>query len=112
MREIKFRFWTPDKRMIEDHDGWVENIGINEAISLSQGYGYKIMQYTGLKDKNGKEIYEGDIVQRYHLKGVVVWDNKRAMFIIQDGFNEPLYQEIYGVEILGNQYEHPELINP
>lgn len=62
-REIKFRFFTPDKRMIEDHEGWTEGIGINEALKYSSEYGYKLMQYTGLKDKNGKEIYEGDILK-------------------------------------------------
>lgn len=65
MRELKFRFWSTDKVMMDDHEGWVENIGINEALSCSAGYGYIIMQYTGLKDKNRKELYEGDLCIGY-----------------------------------------------
>jgi len=82
MREIKFRFLSPyTGKIVYEHDGWAEGIGINEAIkSSSVDYGYKIMQYTGLKDKNGvTEVYEGDIINA-------------------DGL------------IIGNQYENPEIL--
>lgn len=57
-RELKFRFWSTQNKMLSEHDGWIQGIGINEALKCSQGYGYEIMQFTGLQDKNGKEIYE------------------------------------------------------
>ena len=64
MRDIKFRFWTPDKRMIDDHEGWVQGIGINQALRWSSEYGYITMQFTGLQDKNGKDVYTGDLVRQ------------------------------------------------
>jgi uncharacterized phage protein (TIGR01671 family) len=78
--------------------------------SISRWYPITDLQYTGLKDKKGKEIYEGDIVRRYHLQGDVAWHESRACFIVHDGFNEPLYHDILGIEVIGNIYENPNLL--
>jgi uncharacterized phage protein (TIGR01671 family) len=87
--------------------------------------GYIVEQFTGLHDKNGKEIYEGDIV-RLGL-GEVVWDEEEAGFhlrwhdrrfrdarasIIQrhDG-HEPIFANAkYSLEVIGNIHENPELL--
>ena len=75
----------------------------------------KIMQYTGLKNKNGTEIYENDIVRCNDQQGaVVVW--KRYGFIL-DFFNNvknipSLWYNVESseIEVIGNIYENPELI--
>ncbi len=71
-----------------------------------------IMQFTGLHDKNGNPVYEGDIVfdpSQYGGNKVVIWNNNLACF----EFNRPLGYAIASVilcEVIGNIYENPELL--
>lgn len=85
----------------------------------------KIMQFTGLKDRYGEEIYEGDIVRFFECDGdgytvPVVWDNDYACFSVDWGSNmlssfdylylEEFYTDIKDIEVVGNIYENPGLL--
>ena len=88
-------------------DGWCDNFEVGKQAVL--------MQSTGLKDKNGVEIFEGDIV-RWH--DVVTWDYsvtfKDGVFCISDDPSSNFYhlkEDINGkFEVIGNIYENPELL--
>lgn len=110
MREIKFRAWD-GKRMTTS--GIMFN-NTNSCLEVPQGSQMKLMQYTGLKDKNGKEIYEGDIINssmRFCAYGTVVFSEKLGAWVsFVKEHNDILLSELIGVEILGNIYENPELL--
>ena len=79
----------------------------------------RLMQSTGLKDKNGEEIFEGDIVDYKGRKAVVKWHGSYASFIyrfvdeLQERKSEwkPLYLAYYHFEVIGNIYENKELLD-
>lgn len=120
MREIKFRAWEyKDKKMIQNFV-FFETIhpeGKEEFLipKMTVGFTKEIMQYTGLKDKDGKEIYEGDILRIGNdlveeVKWVEVgnWIGEKQPMV---GFisHGTIYKNS-PIEIIGNIYENPELI--
>lgn len=132
-REIKFRLWSKiGKKFIEtdnpDLDFVINNNGYLYSIENFYGEIYilpqmdiEVLQFTGLQDRNGKEIYEGDIL-KYNfpydgrLKHVssVKFLETQASFGIKDRYgNEiPLYRITANnyFEIVGNIYENPEFL--
>jgi len=130
MREIKFRAWDKvnckmydvlslsrtyaDKAMQPTWAGKLHKYPasptIQFGISEDEEKNFVLMQYTGLKDKNGKEIYEGDILTPGGpIRLVVEWLADDAMF----GFRNSTFllgrtSEMY--EIIGNIFENPELL--
>jgi uncharacterized phage protein (TIGR01671 family) len=130
-RTIKFRAWNSRDRFIANDafrlndDGTVafQSIMPQSAPPANLSEGDVVwLQFTGLKDKNGKEIYEGDILATENdgfdgadkwereVMGSVVWDSRNAMFCgLPDGDDDSIYSAQY-VEVIGNIYEHPDLI--
>ncbi len=130
MREIKFRAWDkeksqmclPPKTIIEIADMY--DVG-KAKIWLKNVI---LMQFTGLKDSKGKEIYEGDIIRcwiladfdkGYDFIGVVEWSVESAAWSVKDVKDTKMYPRywikslddwINGVEVIGNRFENPKLL--
>lgn len=143
MREIKFRVYHPDESKMYYFNNF------SDIVNWQQGDGYRVendinknvkyMQHTGLKDKNGKEIYEGDIVEvetisytdcsREEVESI--WHHEGAMEFHQNGWcivrktdtgksikplffsnlkNEPDDPDTDIFEVVGNIYENPEML--
>lgn len=117
-REIKFRAWDGEKMFF--YPKW-STLHSKFVLYFSEQIDYVdesdndnsvvLMQYTGLKDNKGKDVFEGDITD----VGVVVWHDEYLGFFLEGEFIEgnykPLYDNVF-VEVIGNIYENPELLNP
>lgn len=129
MREIKFRAWDNNGKVMLSWDCIMQtafNRGDYPLIydllagNLSGGkWDMRLLQCTGLKDKNGKEIYEGDILQIIDSEDkttitVGFHDGAFSVEIMADwgGFHKSLADFMYPNEweIIGNIYENPELV--
>ena len=105
MRPIKFRVWDEEQKYMA-YQGTPD---LETLQSFIFHFGDKeLMQFTGLHDKNGKEIYEGDIVTDGVGKYKIVYDLKLAGYQPYCIFRDD--PENY-CEVIGNIYENPELIS-
>ena len=130
-RPIKFRAWdlvtkkmyqvqslTLDFKICDLWDGVEEHEGIARDID-----NVVIMQLTGLKDKNGKDIYEGDVVRKYREVNTsygfdvheITWRRCAFVLLATDADNEwggyLLYKTEEKLEVIGNIYENPNLLS-
>ena len=127
-REIKFRVFNKDYGKMCPPEQWLWNhddLWLHELNSIFWEDDNLIwMQYTWLKDKNWKEIYEGDIMSDWINKALVKYDMDYAAYVLKREDNNiflfftrevdkfsPLHINIpYNLEIIGNIYENPELL--
>ena len=130
MREIKFRAFSIEYKFMKMFDSHKDGIlYAGGEFSVSSGYNsldeptfehdvngeYSIMQYTGLKDKTGVEIYEGDIVEKDGLACEVIFSEKAAKFCVRKpskqyfGVVNKVYSLI-GCKVIGDKYTNPELL--
>jgi len=118
MREIKFRVWCKEGPSMLDWDYLINEPDFADFMKgahVEDAYYSRLMQYTGLKDKNGKEIYEGDILEfsgNVVALGIVKYNENFATFQACNGNSGWLFGNESGtnIEILGNIYENPELV--
>lgn len=119
MREIKFKAWDRKAEFYGECVGilWIDKTvdiqGFHkdfdkQVLRIGQLDDCDLLEYTGLKDKNGKEIYEGDILKTSTPYGVVnhLVDNLSDVgYEIREGYGSFELREI-----IGNIYENPELL--
>lgn len=127
MRKIKFRFWSGYKMFYGVEEVMaclVQQIAFDAGLKFPIPYdhiglhGASFMQFTGLLDKNGKEIYEGDIIKwafvntgeldddDVYYTEVVEWND--CGFFLEGG--APLTVAIDDCEVIGNIHQNPELL--
>ena len=127
MRTIKFRAWDNENNQMLD----VQELNFEDCFyggemqikttMYNDYFDYRempLMQYTGLHDRNGKEIYEGDILQIDVDRAWVIWDDKYGYFqLVPIGdyyFDSGVIGqalEYIDAEVIGNIYENKELLN-
>jgi uncharacterized phage protein (TIGR01671 family) len=129
MRKIKFRVWdNEEKRMYIDDDRMMDVVNPTQLCEWDGSCTTNkltFLQFTGFKDNQGNDIYEGDIfgemdgnkdrIGEYEFHGVISYDSELGCFVseLHNGGFMYLYEflsKYHTSEIIGNIYENPELI--
>lgn len=133
MRDIKFRAWDKNIKYMDEIDGHSLYLADGKVYEVSEGsHGYDVcmdkedvsdryvpMQYTGVKDRNGKEIYEGDILKYRTILAEIIYGFcgfefrwiDRNVAITRGTESEEIFQNVSLIfDVVGNIYENPELL--
>jgi len=120
VRPIKFRAWDLESKIMWCHEelAAADPDGVMSFNSIIGGtsHGMVSMQFTGILDRNGVEVYEGDVLEEsdeYLFE--VVWDAAWAKFKLQwrtKAIQYPGWNRGKNMAVIGNIHQHPELLNP
>lgn len=114
MREIKFRAWVKTDKQMSYPANLYDIIMGSSDFSIDPPEDEEkeviVMQYTGLKDKNGVEIYEGDLMFDGEEVGQILFQNGQFLYKDSTVYHE-LFEVADGCEVSGNIYENKELLN-
>mgnify|MGYP000867915488 CR=1 FL=1 len=118
-REIKFRAWDEKLKLMYATDsvslcidGEICYLDTDGEWVADMANRITLMQYTGLKDKNGKEIYEGDIIHCWggeYYQGYWEYNQK---FVVEFGWTQSMWEMLHveNIEVIGNIHDNPELL--
>ena len=107
MRDFRFRAFSLETKKMQNWDFINDVKNIHKLLSLSH---VVVMQFTGLKDYKGKEIYEGDIILGYTRPHTVIWYDG-AFYLSHKNSSIRLSRTCGKIEIIGNIYQNPELLS-
>lgn len=110
MREIKFRAWGKNSHeFLRDYRNGKDVLGftVKELQNIEDIDSWELTQFTGMLDRDGDEIYEGDIIETqpaygYRVRRPIIWNNSSGRFNGQS-FTHP-------IKVIGNIYENKELL--